>query len=194
MCKKLTVYLGVAGSGKDYEANQLENTVKIPFAQYLHNWAWKLMGYKPPTEQSYEWFKQQYMLIPNHILGLEDLKVGTGRNLLQQLGDLVRSLDSRVIVKEWQKEVLGAGEDVACTDCRFPAEVRAAMELEDQGIEITFIHCSYPSDKAKRALLDDHISEEFAKFLRTLKLKHLQPISCKQMVEYLHKYESSNLN
>ena len=88
--REIVIYLGLMGSGKDYEANLLEGHTKIPFALCLREWTWQLLDWSPQTESDYEHFKNNKILIPNNICGLSDKQGASGRHILQAMGDICR--------------------------------------------------------------------------------------------------------
>jgi len=153
---KIIAYIGVIGSGKDYQANEMkkhleskDRTVKtIKFADALREMIWLLIGWTPKTEEEYEKFKKSTF----SFFGGEF----SGREILIRLGtDIMRNYDKNVWVNKMMLKINSSTEDyILITDCRFTNEVNC---LIDCGAK--FIFCNY---KSERYELKNHSSEAFA--------------------------------
>lgn len=195
MDKELIIYLGLMGSGKDYEANSLikEGYTKVAFADPLRNMAWRLLNWRPLTDYDYEMFKKD-QLCTLHDHSNNQLRyfkpLCSGRHFLQLLGQIMRENNSNYWASAWFKYIFSNNlQKVVCTDCRYPNEIKMALEFKNLGYNVKFIYCSYESDKFKEGLKEQHESERFAQFLVSKKLEHRQIINHEQILDYLKEYE-----
>lgn len=195
MKKELIIYLGLMGSGKDYEANSLidKGYVKVAFADPLRSMAWKLLDWRPLSDENYEDFKkgELCLFLPDSNDKYNAFKpLCSGRHLLQQLGQIMREYDSNYWASAWFKYIFSHNlEKVVCTDCRYPNEIRMALEFLNLGYDVKFIYCCYESEKFKQGLKEKHQSEKFAQFLITKNLKHCEVITSDKILELLKEYE-----
>ena len=183
--KKLKIYLGQIGSGKDYEATRAGGA-KIAFGSPICEMAWSLLGWKPEDQMQYELFKEGKALIP-------DFGYVNGRKFLQRVGQEMRTINPNFWCEKWSKSVRASSQDnLVATDCRFPAEVYAALRLE--GIVLQFIWCEYESQKYLDNKNDPDISEAFSQFLATKGLIHGQVIPPNDIIRYTREYDEEKSN
>lgn len=160
MTSRLTAFVGVIGSGKDYSAEKLqsEGRIRVDFKDGLLDMASDLCGYD--VRADYDFFKRNVVGIRRSCNPLltgamfhsyreqmaANPDIMTGRRLLQRLGtDVMRRRDPLYWVSMFQSRVralLGSGNDVVCADCRFLNEVEAIRAL---GGEVRF--CDYRSSR-----------------------------------------------
>lgn len=165
----ITAFIGVMGSGKDYQANMLvdKGAVMLNFKDALLDMTEDLMGFS--VRGDYELFKESLLGFTypgtNHSHWYapkmtRDVKVWfpnamTGRDLLQRLGtDVIRKRDPDYWVKEFTKranELMELGKDIVCSDCRFHNEVETIMRLgtRTSSRQYKFIFCNHKSDRYK---------------------------------------------
>lgn len=186
MSPKLYGFVGVIGSGKNYQQALLvkDGWVGIDFKDELIDMCADLVGYD--VRQDYDWFKE-------HIIGIRrpiglDMKAGyeenaanrlqasnelimTGRRLLQRMGtEVMRKRDPDYWVNAWRKKVDAAlrdGKNVAVADVRFQNEVEAIKGFEFQSyapIDAKIIFCDYRSEK-----YDDKSTHESEKMAQEFK-------------------------
>ena len=118
MRKKLIAYIGVIGSGKDYNSDKRideleesgENVKKIGFSDAVREATFKLFNINPANEKDYELFKKQKFTMEgycNSVYDLRRVQLGTGREMLQRVGtDVFRNMiDDDVWVNLWMKKV-----------------------------------------------------------------------------------------
>ena len=165
---QLTCFVGVIGSGKDYQAKKLKEFYyeQINFADLLRQLAWSILDWKPEDDLEYEAFKKGH--------AITGLGIGiNGRKLLQNIGTTMRLIDPDFFIKEWSKEVekrLNQGFNICCSDLRFPNELQAARLL---GAKIIF--CNYHSNKYEND--NRHESEKLAQQFIALGYKDLDVIT-----------------
>lgn len=166
--KKLVCYIGVMGSGKSFRTKKMcqenQDFVEINVADTLRNVVWKMIGWKPPTEERYELFKESTFISST----LPSVKF-TGRDILQRLGtDGIRSIEPDFWINAWKNTVYDTiylkGKSVVCSDVRFVNEVYAALELENKNIQVEFVFCDYQSDRYDQK--SKHDSERLAQWLK----------------------------
>jgi hypothetical protein len=199
---QVIAFIGVIGSGKDYQANLLveKGFVRIDFKDALIDMASDLAGYD--VRHDYDWFKEHIVGVKRSINPLmtahyisDDKRVQTnhpevmtGRRLLQRLGtEVMRKRDPDYWAKAWFKaavKVIKDGGNVTCADCRFPNEVQAIRRLSDEWCRINdqnkriskLIFCDYRSGR-----YDDkstHESEKMAQAILRSGVKDGQELLC----------------
>jgi len=164
---KIVVYIGVMGSGKDYQAHKLitnQNYVKVAFADEVRKDLWKLIGWEPKTEQAYEDFK-------NHKFVNLDGSTYTGRDLLQRYGTNIRREEdenvwARKTVQTLKKHIKSGLTKFVITDCRFENEVEYLKQfnIQNKNIDVEFRNCNYKSDRYD--ISSKHESEKFSQTFR----------------------------
>lgn len=177
-------FLGVVGSGKNYNANKLvkdKGFVHIDFKDSLLEMCSDLVGFDISAD--YDWFKSHLvgMRRPGNRLAeaychtdtreMQSRHEGllTGRTLLQRLGtEVMRKRDSEYWTNQFhlKVDVLMANEkNVVNSDCRFPNEVEAVRASGD----FKFIFCDYKSPRYDASMV--HESEFLAQGLILVGLK-----------------------
>jgi len=194
---KLNVYIGVMGSGKDYEADKCDE--KISFGDAVRRDVWKILKWKPKTQEEYEMFKETKWKLPG-----DRIHYFTGRRILQDYGTDIRRTEDK---DHWVKQLITKIDAVNNTnlalevherkyltvgipDCRFPNEVSGIINLWEKlattpkRFELEFIHCDYKSNRYNAE--DPHESESMAQefagkvyktgefFMKILKLHYTQ--------------------
>lgn len=193
----LVVFLGVQGSGKNYQCDLLKEDryIQVDFADELRSMAWDILGWKPRPEcydRDYEWFKKLELSWIDLIHKCTDKEINyyfdfkqkleipksdftlTGRLFLQNLGtNAIRARKPDFWIDSWYYKVsrlLKEGYKVCTSDCRFENELITCHELCAK-----FIFCDYRSERYNPD--DNHESEELARFLlKTCKLQDKQEI------------------
>ena len=171
--QKIAAFMGVIGSGKDYQLQLLKAEdpdlwVQIDFKDALIDMVEDLVGF--PIRGRYDEFKE-------FIIGFQHPNVSlaatlqrdsvslfnkqcvadypqamTGRRLLQRLGtDVMRKRDPDYWVHAWAKSTAAAiasGKNVVCADCRFLNEMLVIEELGKQlQIDTSITFCDYHSKR-----------------------------------------------
>ncbi|WP_428743168.1 hypothetical protein [Tenacibaculum sp.] len=156
---KIKVYIGVIGSGKDYQAKR-DCDVTMAFADQLREDVWTMIGWGPKTEAEYEAFKKAEFVPTTFLDNNYKSGVFTGRDLLQRYGTEVRRKEKSshwvdILIKKLWMDVPTAST-VGITDCRFPNEVKGLIEGVKKlnwgsstlpVFELEFIHTNYKSDR-----------------------------------------------
>lgn len=185
---KIMAFMGVMGSGKDYQLQltfkqDRQYWVKLDFKDALIEMCEDLVGY--PIRAKYDQFKETIVGFDHPHVNLADQNkrdladmnrvccdafplAMTGRRLLQRLGtDVMRKRDPDYWVSEWKKkaaEVLKSGRGVLCGDCRFINEMRAIETWgRAMGAETEIVFCNYPSERYNDKA--EHESEKLAQYL-----------------------------
>ena len=177
---EIVCFLGVIGSGKDYQAQKLVNErgfVHINFADDLRQMAWDILGWKPETPEEYEWFKKQEMVFISRKPCDETDKI-TGRQFLQNLGtEAMRKRDPNFWANCWRNQVLenlAIGKNVCCSDLRFSNELSTALSIKKhyllignsanlEDVSTKLIFCDYKSSRYDAT--NTHKSEKLAQAL-----------------------------
>ncbi len=173
---KINVYIGLYGSGKDFFAQEQsklnKNSTIISFAEPLREMVWKLIGYKPKTEQDYIDFKNS-SICENH----------TGRSFLQVLGtDCIRAVDDNfwinATMKNIEKSVNEGIDEIFITDCRFYNELGLFMNIDSDIYDVSYY---YTNHKRKMYCHKEysmlHSSEKMAFELLKMKFAHRENIT-----------------
>jgi hypothetical protein len=163
---KINVYIGVIGSGKDYRAKQ-DCDIQLAFADQLREDVWKIIGWKPKTQDEYEIFKNSTF----YSNGFGEQPIFTGRDLLQRYGTEVRRAEDN---DHWCKRLtdnlalLGSAgtKTVGVTDCRFDNEIRRLIKFKKDAdylgidVQLEFIHADFKSERYNAT--SEHESEKLA--------------------------------
>lgn len=195
---RITAFIGVVGSGKDYRANQLSEKghVRIDFKDELIAMCSDIAGYD--VSKDYDWFK-------NHIVGvhrssnpLSDAFIAseqkelltkypdliTGRKLLQRVGtEVMRKRDRNYWVNQFCKKAavqLKSNKSVVNADCRFFNEVEILSRM-DAATSVSFIFCNYKSNRYDTSF--DHPSEKLAQTFLGMDIKDGQELFHSDFVE-----------
>lgn len=166
---KMKGYMGVVGSGKDYNGSKLieEGYYKISFADGVRETAWSILGWQPETDSAYEYFKTKYISLHPlyYSVGHADVQI-RGRDLLINIGDGFRKrFGPDFWIDVWKKKVVThlkekPDTNIVVTDVRYPNEVLA---VEEFGGDITF--CNFHSKKYNANINADseYISQQLIK-------------------------------
>lgn len=187
--QKVKVFLGLMGSGKDYNAEPFIQAgyKHVAFADALRNILYETLGYRP---ENYEKFK-----ISDVRLGFLR-KISTGRKLLQNLGTALRKyIDKDIWVNTLIKNIVNTPK-VVITDCRFDNEVSKLIKYaEKTGCDISFVWCCYKSKKYEQGLKEKHESEALAQYItNNCDFKDQEEISIndlKYIIKEYRKYKNS---
>ena len=194
---KIVAFIGVIGSGKDYQANLLvkKGYSRIDFKDALLDMASDLAGYD--VRYDYDWFKEHIVGVKRSINPLmtahyiaDDKRVQTnhpevltGRRLLQRLGtEVMRKRDPDYWATAWAKKACSAlheKKSVTCADCRFPNEVKAIRTFAELGFEARFIFCDYKSSRYNPS--SEHESECMAQAILRSGVADGQQILCEEV-------------
>lgn len=190
---QLIGYVGVIGSGKDYNCKLLEKEgyLHVNFADSLREFTWNILGWKPSSDADYENFKKQTLKLdfpvtdPSGVVHFEQHYL-TGRELLQRLGELSRqTFGEDCWIQAYLNRIrsyIKEGHTKFCTsDVRYPNELRAVMFsdlLESKVYFTNYISTKYNSS-------DTHASERMAqKFLKNC-FRNLELITPSSMTTIL---------
>lgn len=179
MIYTVTAYMGVIGSGKDYNSNRLAEknplVKRIDFKDALLEMVSDIAGYD--VRLDYDWFKDHpvgVMRPSNPLMEAfvhsewKDIlakhpEIITGRKLLTRVGtEAIRKRHPNYWVDEFTGRATKAIEDggvVANADCRFLNEVARTLTYKNP----RFVFCNYKSGRYNPKL--DHASERLAQAL-----------------------------
>lgn len=164
--KEVVLILGLMGSGKSYMSRPYieDGYTKISFADPLREMCYKILGYKPTKEFSYDDFKKSNLVLKKGLFKTK--KINTGRQVLQQIGSAVKELFCPTIWADtWYNSVLECNTHVVNEDCRFDYEVLKALSLSRKKCNVRFIWSCYNGNDYTNALKDTHESEALAQFI-----------------------------
>lgn len=162
--KRIIVFIGVIGSGKDHQTKTLlkenKNAVNIGFSDSVRDFTWEFLGWKPEDTNQYESFKSQDIGMK---IAEESSHSIQGRKIMERIATKMRSVDNYFWANEWYKKVQEIPKDkdlIIAHDCRYPEEAVVAIEAAlKYDAEIKFIHTNF---KSERYEIRDHESEHFA--------------------------------
>ena len=139
---------GNKGSGKDTVANILVEAArfkKIAFMDPLKEQIQQMFGLE--TESEYDLFKRASI---EYTLSDSVKKVADGRNIVREIGMLMRNIDSDQFTRRvWDEINLDMGADWVVTDLRFDNELEFMREMGALVVKI----------KSPETSHDDHITE-----------------------------------
>lgn len=143
---EIKCFVGVMGSGKDFQCQKLieeEGYIKLAFADCLRDMVWKMLDWKPATNEEYDLFKKGLYSVPRY-------GKLNGRLLLQRIGETMRQIDPDFWVKQMQKNIetaISSGYSKICiSDARYVNELRLLQSYSWKAIvDIRF--CDYHSDR-----------------------------------------------
>ena len=152
-------FLGVIGSGKDFQANKLvqKGYTQVNFADELYIQVGKILGIDLEDRTDREYFKLVY---PD------------ARQILQNYGNLRREEEPEYWASKWADRIdERENENYACSDVRFINELQTVLSFEQEigdmehGVyhfwyDIEFIFCNYPSYRYDST--NEHSSEKLA--------------------------------
>lgn len=172
------VYIGVIGSGKDYNAKKKQEEtggVISGFSEGVREFTFDFLGWHPSSIEMYEKFKYHNFIIdyPNYS------KVHDGRKFLENVGSKMRKYDCDFWASVWKRkciELIKSGiKDIIISDCRYINEVNSILSLMDEfNIIPNFYFTNY---KSERWELRKHESEFFAQYLLELGCKDSENIT-----------------
>lgn len=164
--KEVILILGLMGSGKSYMSRPYieDGYTKISFADPLRKMCYKILGYEPTKNFSYDDFKKSNLVLKKGLFKTK--KINTGRKVLQQIGSAVKELFNPTIWADtWYNSVLECKTNVVNEDCRFDYEVLKALSLSRKKCKVRFIWSCYNGNDYTDALKDTHESEALAQFI-----------------------------
>lgn len=155
------VFIGVIGSGKDYQCGLLEKEgyTRIGFSDGVRNLTWKFLNWEPNNSIAYENFKRNYF----NVFGERLL----GRQILQRVGTIMREEDEDFWARKWYNTVssqsfIDVGK-ICVSDCRYPNEVDFIKRFcQEKRFKLKIYFCNF---KSERYELNDHESENLARTL-----------------------------
>ncbi len=167
----LRCFLGVIGSGKDYQSKKFLSDAKafgykmeqVNFADPLREMAWKLLSWEPKNAEEYEQFKNGFVATYTNDKYFQSI---TGRQYLQNLGTTMREIDPNFWAKRWAdktRKLLEEGIHVVCSDLRYPNELIEAFMLAQcytKSANEAFLFCDYRSERYEPD--NEHSSEHLA--------------------------------
>ena len=185
MGRKVIAFLGVEGSGKNYQCKQLEKQgyTTIAFADPLRKIAFKLINI-PFKEgmKKYDELKQT------------DLINGfTFRNILEQLGEGIRDYDKNFWIKAVIKEIGNSTKNICISDMRYTNEYIEVCEwCKEHDIEFHAYLCDYHSERYNAD--NTHASAWLANYLVSkLHKKHMDEIKLDLVKELHYLFNSDTL-
>jgi len=158
---KIYAFIGVSGSGKDYQKDLIKekssNVIELDFSDGVREFTFSFLGVKPPNKPAYEKFKERL----NTIDSGDKLKIMSGRDFLDNVGKKMRNYDpdfwADYTFSMALKKYRGLPEikdHVFCFgSCRYKNEVEVVIEFfkfvkDSEGeCDIKFIFCDYKSPK-----------------------------------------------
>lgn len=189
MRPEIVSFIGVIGSGKDFQAETLRKSgyVRIDFKDELLNMASDIAGYD--VREDYDWFKENivgirrpsnrfqeaFAFTDKRDMLLSNPEIMTGRRLLTRLGtETMRKRDKDYWVKQFvakAKATLADGHGVVNADCRFLNEVESILDIP---VASQFRFCNYRSERYNPVLA--HASERLAQALLRNGMKDMHVI------------------
>lgn len=162
MKDKIYCFVGVVGSGKNYQAKLVSEelgTKVFDFSDGVRNYAWKFLGWEPENDLQYRIFKN------SKLMGV-DL---TGRGFLENVAETMKNLHGNYF---WARytfyQARGFYEETGITpvfnSVRFPIEAVYCLDLGNiLKKEVEFIFTDYHSVEYDNNV--NHISEKFAQYI-----------------------------
>lgn len=175
--KKLIFYIGVIGSGKDYQANKhVEHGYeKISFADKLREMLWDTLSYYPANNEEYEYFKKSTIWTPYDYI--------SGRQVIQNFGQTMKvTFGDDVWTNLFIDQVLSSEKDVVCPDMRFLEEFDGVNESLSNYRDINYIFCNYVSGKYDPDNV--HESEHMAQYFLSNGLNDMDEIPVEMFYNY----------
>ncbi len=188
MNKELICFIGVEGSGKDYQSTLSEEQgyKKVTLASKIKKVAYRLLKMPPLSNAEYEAFKsssiyfvpQQEKLsflqrlivklfrIDNVLQGrIKNIRTN-GRNVLEEVGCFLIEMDKDILCKDVLDKILSSHNTKFClTDLRKLPEIEyLKRESAKNNIEFKTIFCNYKSSRYNNknphisAILSNHLS------------------------------------
>jgi len=175
MEREIIAFIGVIGSGKDYQTKKAQEARQgskiLGFSDGVREFTWNILGWKPSDDREYEYFKDNRIMVLNGY-DWPAIHTATGRKLLENVADQMRRYDSEFWGKYWMekaKTLLTETDCIIVPDCRHKEEARKIITLATHlGIKYTFYFCDYKSDRYE---IRDHSSEWMAQLLISMGAK-----------------------
>jgi hypothetical protein len=180
----INVYMGVMGSGKDFNATTHMNQskakvkIKVAFADAVRDMVWTLLNWEPKTPIEYSKFKTDGKITLSTI-DKHTLSTVSGREFMQKLGtDAVRKYMPDFWVEIVRNKItdiikecnLNREEcDIYITDCRFENELTMLLDFD-----VRIIFCNFKSPDYR---ISDHESEKLANDLLKEGFEDLEDIT-----------------
>jgi len=180
------VYLGVNGSGKDFQAKLKSEELKVlpfDFSDGVREYTFAFLGWTPPNKDDYEAWKsgQSTMFMPEG-LSAYSIKMRKGREFLDNVGKKMRDFDPDF----WAKHTVSKAteyyqqgvENIIFSSCRYINEAKAILDFVysagGDDANVNFIFCDYQSTK-----YDDTYREyqELALILRDMGAGDLEKVN-----------------
>ncbi len=164
---KFLVFMGVIGSGKDFNIQNVRATEKssesLAFADPMREALWKELGYTPKNHEAYEAFKVSLTKCPITGDDIPGRKVMENYSNFRKRGNPYVWLDMSL---ERMRDIHSCHDTkfLLVTDCRFEYEVGSLLALaEELNSEIEFTFCNYKSDKynATAPLASERLAQQF---------------------------------
>lgn len=142
--KKIKAFVGVIGSGKDYQCKLLEQKgyKRIAFADSLRELTWRIFNWRPQNELEYDEFKKQLFCAPGY-------PSVSGREFLQRLGTDGRNIiGDDIWLNALKKTIDNSPEECFCiSDLRFQNEFDFIKSLDNNGYSVEIIFTNYRSER-----------------------------------------------
>lgn len=185
--KRIYAYIGVIGSGKDYQARKHGAPI-FDFSDGVREFTFSFLGIdKKLVDREYALFKssENFINIVDIYEPFETREV-TGREFLENVGTKMRQYDpdfwAKYCVSKAEKLIIEESPDLIVFNAvRYPNEASKIIELwEKYDYELTFIFCNYKSDRYE---IRDHESEFFAQTILKMGAQHLEVVNL--FVDYI---------
>ncbi len=167
--RQIYAFVGVIGSGKDYQANlkAQELGCKIfDFSEGVREVTFGFLGYAPESRDSYEKFKKkkfQFQFNEEDRMCRYDV---TGRKFLQNVGTILRKHDPDFWANYCYKKAIDyiavGGDNLVFSAVRYLNEAQIIMDVATNfHCQLHFILTDFHSERYE---LNDHESELFAQY------------------------------
>ena len=173
MRREIIVFLGRAGSGKDYQCSLLQQKEykKLAFADILREMACHTLGL------DYNWAMQNY----DELKQTELYNGQNFRNILENLGSAIRKYNQDFFVDAVVQKIINSQHTKFCiSDLRY---INEATKLYNsfQSSDLKFIFCDYRSHRYQE--VNDHESAYLANKLCELGYQDLQQLTIEDIVQ-----------
>ena len=140
MKKELIVLIGCIGSGKSYFANTFNKYNDyniIDLSDYIRDFAWSILGWKPKNEKEYEIFKKKSVKFNtnNEI---------TGRRFLQNLG--TGTIGDDTLITKWLEKVRLSNKSVIVSDVRRLSQLETTLQMRHE-FKVKIYFTNYKSER-----------------------------------------------
>lgn len=173
MAREIRAFIGVIGSGKDYQCSILEGQgfTKVGFSDGVRGLTWKFLNWEPSNDFEYELFKsKEYDFLGEKLLG---------REILQKVGTVMRDFNKDLWATYLYNRLTDLSEkgvvNICVSDCRYVNEVEALIKFSRENkFELRINFCNF---KSPRYELNDHESESMARSILDMGYQHLDDIT-----------------